>query len=79
MSSKRKFKVVYHLNGFSIHEEVFTLTEFFSQLSENNCEEIFYSLDEIIDNVLDLKPAESLFFIPNRDCKTSKAIILRID
>jgi len=43
---------------------------------DNNFEYI-YSLRDILDNVLDLKINESMYFQPNRDNKNTKAIILR--
>ncbi len=37
-----------------------------------------YAMQYIIDDVLDLKLNESMYFQPNRDDKSSKGIILRI-
>lgn len=79
LSTQREFKAVYHLNGLSVHEKQFSLNDFISNLSENDCEEIYYALDEIADDVLNLKEGESLYFKPNRDCKNSKAILVRIN
>lgn len=44
--------------------------------SEN---EYIYALQEIIDDILDLKKGKSLYFQPNRDDKESKGILLRVN
>lgn len=41
-------------------------------------DEVSYSLQEVINDVLDLKKHESMYFQPNRDNKNSKAIITRV-
>lgn len=41
--------------------------------------ELNYALQDIIDEVLDLKEGESLYFFPNRDDKLSKGIIVRLN
>lgn len=39
--------------------------------------EYIYALNEMLDEILDLKVGDSLYFKHNRDNKDSKAIILR--
>jgi hypothetical protein len=41
--------------------------------------EVCYALHEVLDEVLDLKLHESMYFTPNRDMDKSKAILLRIN
>lgn len=46
---------------------------------ENNRDgEVYFSLQEQFDKVLDLNFGESMYFQPNRDDKNSKAIIVRL-
>ena len=77
MTTTRKFQVVYHLNGLAIHNHEFFLSQFQKGINED--QELYYAMDEIIDAILDLNVGESLYFSPNRDCKTSKAIIVRLN
>lgn len=44
--------------------------------SEN---EYIYALQEITDDILDLKKGKSMYFQPNRDDKESKGILLRVN
>ena len=41
--------------------------------------EVFYSMQEKTDEILDLKNGESLYFQANRDNENDKGIILRIN
>lgn len=75
MNSKREFQVAYYMVSLENYE--FTLSEFAAELHQNNCSELFYSLDEVIDQVLDLKVGDSMYFQPNRDIPTTKGIIVR--
>lgn len=51
-----------------------SLEDIFSKKSED---EYIYALQEMADELLDLKKGESVYFSPNRDNDFEKAIILR--
>ena len=49
------------------------------EILRNDHSELNYALQSVLDDVLDLKKGESMYFQPNRDNDNSKGIIVRID
>lgn len=76
ISSKRKYRVLISESGESSIERV-TINRLLNP-RENDYEYI-YALYDVIDEILDLKNGESLYFQPIRDNKDSKGIITRND
>ena len=75
MESKRKYRVVTFIGEMaSVDAIVYTLDE----ILQDTGSEINYSLQEVIDDILDLKPFEKMFFYSNRDDKNSNSIIIRL-
>lgn len=74
MNSKRRYKVaICDQIGLTIENVTLnSLTDTKQDL------ELFYAIQDIIDEVLDLKVEESMYFQPNRDDKNSKGIIRRV-
>ena len=71
-NSKRQFQL---FSSTELTQRVYDLED----LSNDDGSEILYALQEIIDEILDLKRGESMYFQPNRDNKESKGVIVRID
>lgn len=63
---------------FGLSTENITLNTLAQAVKEKNCAEIWYAMDDRLDEVLDLKVGESMYFQPNRDDKKSKGIIFRV-
>lgn len=76
INSKRKYGVLISENGESVKERI-TINRLMNP-TENDYEWVYAALD-IIDEILDLKNGECLYFQPNRDNKLSKGIITRND
>lgn len=73
--SNREFTITTSINGVN---EQFDSTFCCLIEDRNNDSETIYSLQDIIDKIMDLKVKEYLFFQPNRDDDNSKGIITRI-
>jgi len=74
--SNRKYKVaICDADGIAL--EKVSIRQLLSTDTGNNWEFI-YSMQDIIDKVLDLKEGESITFQPNRDDPNSKGIIYRL-
>lgn len=71
--SKRQFEVVGFEGGQKVKVK-FSVSRLFDKKEE---QELFYTLQEVIDNVLDLKVGEALFIDLNRDNREDKGVILR--
>ncbi len=71
MITKRKFKLV----GFGIDTEL-TFNDLF--LDRENDYEYIYALQEITDEILDLKVCQSLFVQLNRDDINDKGVLVRV-
>lgn len=72
--SSRKYQIAVlevGIHGLSLSEMSL------SQILESDYE-VCYCLHEMIDEMLDLKIGQSVYFQPVRDIDTSKAIIVRI-
>lgn len=75
--SKRTYQIaVNNVSNLSILDNI-SLADILST-SPDNDSELHYSLQENIDEVLDLKPNQSMTFLCNRDDINSHGIILRI-
>jgi hypothetical protein len=75
IKSKRQYKIVWVENGETI-EKVVTLPEIYE--SEEEGFEWQYSLQDKIDEILDLKPNETMYCQFNRGGAWIKGIIERI-
>ncbi len=75
-TSKRKYIVVGN-EGNQIFEIEFNLYDLLKV--DEYSSEVFYSMQEKTDEILDLKNGESLYFQANRDNENDKGIILRIN
>ena len=73
LSSKRLFKVV----GFEKSQKV-SKTYTLAQLLTDDGFELTYSLQEIMDKILDLKINQTLFVDVIRGCEDSKGVLIRI-
>lgn len=74
---KRKYEMVI-TNGDSLYTEILMGEHLTHKVSENgNMPEWFYALQDCIDNVLDLRKGESMYFQSNRDNVLSKGLIIR--
>ena len=72
--SKRRYQVV-TLDSCGVGQMAIDL----GNLNQNREDyEFVYALADRIDDVLDLKPGESMYFQPNRDDCSSKGIIKRV-
>ena len=74
IESKRMYSVEESVNGVISNYRI-KLMEIFDKESDS---ETIYSLQDRIDDIMDLKNKKSLFFQPNRDDSDSKGIITRI-
>lgn len=79
MSSRRKYKIAI-CDNVGLTVEKLTVKSLLRESTPNeNRYEYIYALQDIADEVLDLKTGESMVFQPNRDDPNSKGIILRIE
>ena len=76
MNSKRKFTIYLH-DGLDLNEVSFPLCDLLRNEGKYKDTELFYSLLDDIDLLLDLKGGESMYHQPNRDNPKSKALICR--
>lgn len=74
IESKRVYSVETSVNG-TIENFRIKLNEI---IDEDSVFETIYSMQERIDDILDLHTNKSMFFQPNRDDVESKGIITRI-
>lgn len=74
MGSARSFKSITQ-DGNHTSQMAFSLEDI---VKNHGDYEIYYALDDVLDQVLDLKVEETMYFQPNRDNKMSKGILLRI-
>lgn len=77
ITSKRRY-VVQITEGGHHYDETIELKTLLTTSKKNEYEYI-YSMQDLIDEVLDLKDGESMYFKPNRDNDLAKGIITRID
>ena len=75
-TSQRKYIAVGN-EGNQIFEIEFNLYDLLKV--DEYSSEVFYSIQEKTDEILDLKNGESLYFQANRDNENDKGIILRIN
>lgn len=76
--SQRMYKVAVCDNNIGMTIEKITIQSLLRQSSnKDNLPEWIYAMQDISDNILDLKLGESMLFQPSRDDKTSKGIIYR--
>lgn len=74
ITSKRVYDVQTSINGIT---ENFTIS--LNEILYNDSDyETIYSMQEVIDDILDMKINKCLWFQPNRDDSESKGIITRI-
>lgn len=73
--SKRKYKVAIS-DSVGITVEHVTLNTLMNDGAEY---EYIFAMREIMDEILDLKVNEALYFRPNRDDKTTKGIVHRVE
>lgn len=73
ITSVREFRVLISENMEYTVKEL-TLDEVINNKQDY---EFMYAMEEIIDDILDLKKGDQIYFQPNRDDKNSKGIILR--
>lgn len=72
--SNRLYKV-----SFNSSDGIEVSTVSFSTLiSESDDRELIYSMQDVTDEILDLKIGDSMYFRPNRDDAQSKGLIVRI-
>ena len=76
IQSKREFKVITVTNKTHNETYICRLTEI---MDVNSDSESFYSMQEIIDDIMDLKAGDSMYFQPCRDDNNSKGIIIRVE
>lgn len=74
IQSKRHYKVAI-CDQIGLSVEKITLNRL---MDDSQDLELFYALRDLIDEVLDLKVDESIYFQPNRDDKNTKGIIRRV-
>jgi len=79
-NSKRKYEVTIVENGIMNIKGIKISAILTSNDNDPNDEgyEFEYALQGIVDDVLDLKQGDSMYFQPNRDNGDSKGIILRV-
>lgn len=76
INSKRTFEIVSTSENLNKNLDKVIMT--LDSIVYDDYSELGYALQEVIDEVLDLKVGESIYFTPNRDIKDSKGLILRI-
>jgi len=74
IDSKRQYSVETSVNGIIENSTI----DFSEIIDSKSIAETIYSMQEIIDEILDLKIKESIYFQPNRDDSKSKGIITRM-
>ena len=76
MQSRRQYRVIATWSNTSdALNKVFSVQEL---LNEDDGTEVRYAVQEVTDELLDLRVNESMYFQPNRDDKDSKGIIVRV-
>ncbi len=75
--SNRKYKAVMLEQGETSTAEI-SLGDLLEEDDQGNNWEYIYTLQEHVDEVLDLKVGDSAYFQPNRDNKKSKGFIYRV-
>lgn len=76
--SVRQYKVAISDNsGISI--EFVKVNALFNPIKNAEEYEFIYAMRELVDDILDLKMNEAIYFQSNRDDKTTKGIIHRCD
>jgi len=75
--SKRVFEILFFEGGQSIHLEV-ELNELFSDTSNEDNFEYVYAMQDSIDDILDLRVNDTMYFQFNRDDVNTKGVIRRI-
>lgn len=78
MSSRRKYYVAMIDDTDEVDQFWFDLDKIYELDPEESHYEFRYALNDIIDDVLDLKNGESMYFQPDRQDINSKGIIKRI-
>ena len=74
IESKRLYNVETSVNGI-IENFRIGFTEI---INHESTAETYYSMQERLDDIMDLKTNKSMFFQPNRDDLESKGVITRI-
>jgi hypothetical protein len=77
MNTKRAFNIVFNSGGDQLEIKTLLLCQLPLMIKDSECEEVFYALNEELDNLMDLQIGRTMYFQPNRDDKTSKGIIIR--
>lgn len=74
VSSKRIYSVETSTNGVIENFRI----DFSEIIEKNSITEVVYAIQDIFDDVMDLKVKEAMYFQPNRDDSRSKGIITRM-
>jgi hypothetical protein len=72
----RKYKIAIYEGGNEIQVHEIRIDDILFP-NDNDFEHI-YALMEVLEDILYLKPDQSMYFQPNRDNKNTKGILLRI-
>lgn len=72
--SKREWVLTFELGD----TEVVNLATIYEKTDQENDFEYNYALQEIVDEILDMKFNETIYFQHNRDDENSKALLTRI-
>lgn len=78
LNTKRRYKIAVQEND-AIFKDEFPLTRLDISIRGDDDAEYIYALQDRMDDVLDLRRGESMYFQPNRDNESTKGIIVRID
>ena len=76
--SNRKWKLIM-LDGSNVIEVNVDLETIYQKTEQENDYEYNYAIQERIDDLLDMKPDEKIFFQFNRDDKNDTGLIYRIE
>jgi hypothetical protein len=77
MNSKRQYAVIMVLDGNTVVTEAVDIRGLLNSFEHKNAFEWVNAIEDIFDEVLDLRLGESMYFQPDRDNESSKGIIAR--
>jgi len=75
--SNRKWRFIYPLNIETIIDEVMTIDEIHSKIEDEETE-MDYAIQDRMDELLDMREGDSIFFQFHRDEDSQKGIVIRI-
>lgn len=78
LNSKRRYKIAIQ-EGDAIYKDEFPVTRLSISIRGDDDAEYIYALQDRMDEVLDLRRGESMYFQPIRDNNSTKGIIVRIN